>query len=83
MNRPAQKKPLCYKNKIGFEIAEIWLVRVVPGSGGALGYPHACFVPCPYSPAMGGAQSLYHCSEPLKHMKCEILKDYLMFGFLE
>lgn len=55
MNRPAwgKKKYLCCNNKIGFETAEIWFVRVVPGSGGALGYPHACFVPHPYSPAMG------------------------------
>lgn len=48
-----KKISLCCNNKIGFETAEIWLVRVVPGSGGALGYPHACFVPRPYSPATG------------------------------
>lgn len=31
----------------------------------------------------GCVQSLYRCSEHLKHTKCEIVKDYLMFGFLE
>lgn len=39
------KKNLCCNNKIGFEIAEIWIVRVVPGTEGALGYPHTSFVP--------------------------------------
>lgn len=82
MNRPARKKKknnLCCNDKIGFEIEEIWLVRVVPGWGGAAGH-RLCSSPHPPAP---GVQPQCHCCDHRKHTKCEILEGCLMFGFLE